>query len=237
MSYRNDVEALQLRLTQHEEELALLRRERARVEAASRDEPALLAQLDRLRKELHARAPHRLPVLDAVRVASPCNESWDAMVGDEHSRFCGRCEKSVYNLSSMTRAAAEALIVAREGKLCVRYYSRPDGTMLTADCPVGVRRKRVKVAVAAGAVAAMATGAMAAMAAYAGGQATAVGKIAVQATEPRAPTPSTVVPQVTPAPVVNEPVEYLGRMVQGDMEAPAPRHPARMGSVAAPRRR
>jgi hypothetical protein len=28
--------------------------------------------------------------------------------------------------------------------MCVRFYQRKDGTLLTADCPVGVRRKRLR---------------------------------------------------------------------------------------------
>jgi hypothetical protein len=71
------------------------------------------------------------------------------MVGDEHARFCKQCEKNVYNLSSMTRAAAEALLIEKEGKLCVRYYQRADGTILTADCPEGVERRRRKIRILA----------------------------------------------------------------------------------------
>ena len=60
----------------------------------------------------------------------------------------------------MTREAAEALVRAKEGDLCVRYYRRADGTVLTADCSVGVRRKRVRWVAAAGAVTALAAGAV-----------------------------------------------------------------------------
>jgi hypothetical protein len=87
----------------------------------------------------------RLPiVLEDVRVASPCKADWDEMSGDERVRFCGQCEKNVYNLSAMTRADAEALVREKEGRLCIRFFKRPDGTMLTADCPVGVERKRLR---------------------------------------------------------------------------------------------
>ena len=87
----------------------------------------------------------RLPiVLDELRVASPCSADWDEMAGDERARFCGKCEKNVYNLSSMSRADAESLVREKEGRLCVRFFRRTDGTMLTADCPEGVRRKRLR---------------------------------------------------------------------------------------------
>ena len=72
------------------------------------------------------------------------------MVGDDHVRFCGKCEKNVYNLSSLSREEAEALLVAKEGKMCVRIFRREDGTVLTDDCPVGVtKRRRRRAAVAA----------------------------------------------------------------------------------------
>jgi hypothetical protein len=78
-----------------------------------------------------------LDLLDSVTIASPCPAVWDAMQGDDRSRFCSTCQKNVYNFASMTAEEATALIVAREGKLCGRVYHRKDGTVLTADCPVG----------------------------------------------------------------------------------------------------
>jgi hypothetical protein len=90
-----------------------------------------------------------LPMLDDVRVAAPCKANWDEMVGDDHVRFCGQCEKNVYNLSSLSRDEAEALLIAREGKMCVRLYRRDDGTVLTDDCPVGVKKRRRRRAVLA----------------------------------------------------------------------------------------
>jgi hypothetical protein len=95
----------------------------------------------------------RLAVLERVGIASPCSAPWEEMVGDDYVRFCEKCEKNVYNLSILSRAEAEALLEEREGKTCVRFYRRSDGTMLTMDCPVGVRRKRVtRVAATAGAL-------------------------------------------------------------------------------------
>src|SRR5262249_31440390 len=65
--------------------------------------------------------------------------SWDAMHGDHQVRFCARCRQDVYNLSEMSGAAAVRLIEARQGRLCVQLFRRRDGTLLTADCPVGWR--------------------------------------------------------------------------------------------------
>jgi hypothetical protein len=75
--------------------------------------------------------------LNNLKVASPCSQDWDAMLGTERKRFCGECKLNVYNLSGMTRAEAENLLHNSEGRLCVRFYKRADGTVLTQDCPVG----------------------------------------------------------------------------------------------------
>jgi len=83
--------------------------------------------------------------LSKVRVASPCPADWDKMIGDERVRFCGQCELNVYNLSAMTEAQAENLIVRTEGRLCVRFFRRRDGSILTQDCPVGLRALRQRM--------------------------------------------------------------------------------------------
>lgn len=80
--------------------------------------------------------------LEALQIAAPCRADWSAMRGDECARFCRNCEKQVYNLSSMTRADAERLIRAPEGELCLRLSRRTDGTVITADHPVGRSRPR-----------------------------------------------------------------------------------------------
>jgi len=75
--------------------------------------------------------------LNNLKVASPCSQDWNAMLGDSRKRYCGECKLNVYNLSGMTRAEAENLVMSAEGRLCVRFYQRPDGSVLTQDCPVG----------------------------------------------------------------------------------------------------
>jgi hypothetical protein len=82
-----------------------------------------------------------LPLLDQLRVASPCSAPWDKMVGTDRARFCGLCEKTVYNVSAMSRDEAEQFLGTVESP-CVRFYQRSDGTILTSDCPVGVSKKR-----------------------------------------------------------------------------------------------
>lgn len=81
-------------------------------------------------------------LLESIRIAAPCKADWNAMTGDERVRFCGQCKLNVYNLSEMTRQEATDLVVAKEGKLCVRFYQRADGTVITQNCPVGLRKLR-----------------------------------------------------------------------------------------------
>lgn len=85
-------------------------------------------------------------LLENIRIATPCQASWEKMRGDECVRFCDLCSKNVYNLSGMSRGEAESLLSDREGRVCVRFYRRKDGTVLTQDCPVGLRAFRFKVA-------------------------------------------------------------------------------------------
>lgn len=87
--------------------------------------------------------------LEHVKVAAPCPADWERMVGDERMRYCDRCSLHVYNLSGMTRREAEALVASSEGRLCVRFYRRPDGTILTRNCPVGLSALRRRAARAA----------------------------------------------------------------------------------------
>lgn len=56
------------------------------------------------------------------------------MKGDDQTRHCGQCDRKVYNLSNMTRDEAEKLVTEAEGRICVRYYVRKDGMVMTRDC-------------------------------------------------------------------------------------------------------
>jgi hypothetical protein len=89
-------------------------------------------------------------VLDQIQVASPCQVPWHTMTGDDRVRFCGKCHLHVYDLSAMQRAEAEALVTRTEGNLCVRFYRRADGTVLTRDCRTVLAAARRKLALMLG---------------------------------------------------------------------------------------
>ncbi|MEA2205923.1 MAG: hypothetical protein QOE77_2699 [Blastocatellia bacterium] len=90
--------------------------------------------------------------LNEMRIASPCPVGWDQMSGDERVRHCRLCDLHVYNISEMTRKEAQSLIAQSEGRICARLFRRADGTMITRDCPVGLRAVRRRVAKSATAV-------------------------------------------------------------------------------------
>jgi hypothetical protein len=81
-----------------------------------------------------------------LRIATPCPISWEQMTGGDGVRFCDHCQLNVYNISALSRIEAEKLIASTEGRLCARLFRRADGTILTRDCPVGLRALRRRVA-------------------------------------------------------------------------------------------
>ena len=91
---------------------------------------------------------HPLPVLDRfdcldhIEIPLPCEVPWDSMAGDARVRHCGQCRQNVYNIASMTRPEALRLMESSGGRVCVRIFRRPDGTVLTADCHERLRQAR-----------------------------------------------------------------------------------------------
>jgi len=165
MSYRDDQAALQSLRDELRRDLAEATRKAEALAGAGQVRDDLTRELASVEARLDRARLRQLPLLESIKIASPCDASWEAMVGDARVRFCGSCQKNVYNLSAMASAEAEQLLARTEGSLCVRLYERADGKVLTTDCPVGVRKKRVKrvkrtvaVAGAAGALATMAFG-------------------------------------------------------------------------------
>ncbi|MEA2552428.1 MAG: hypothetical protein QOJ65_604, partial [Fimbriimonadaceae bacterium] len=93
-------------------------------------------------------------LLKHLRVASPCPVKWSEMRGDDRIRHCAICSLNVYNVSAMTESEAEDLLASASGRLCVQFYRRADGTVLTQDCPVGLAAMKRKLAANAAAAAA-----------------------------------------------------------------------------------
>lgn len=129
------------RLEQLHEELDRVRQARAEAQKLPQQEKEILAQIDELQGKLGKK---RLPLLDLAYVASPCPADWNEMEGDDRTRHCKECQKNVHNLSAMTQDEAERFLQELQGAACVRLYLRKDGSIITADCPVGIKRKKRK---------------------------------------------------------------------------------------------
>jgi hypothetical protein len=185
--------------------------------------------------------------LEELQIASPCSAAWDDMQqlapGDDRVRHCGLCDKNVYNLAGMSRGEATNLVADREGSVCIRMFRRNDGTVLTADCPVGVRAalaaaaRRARREVVFAAAASLA--AVAALVAFLGGPASRKACAAVDAArtgilqrvEPP-PMPPPMPPSMPTMGAVAPPVPET-RAIMGELPAPSP-PPGRplMGRVA-----
>ncbi len=92
---------------------------------------------------------HSLPVisndrdvLDRIEIPLPCHVPWANMTGDDRVRFCGDCRQKVYNVASFTRAEATRLLNDSSGRVCLRIFRRPDGTVITDDCRARLRAAR-----------------------------------------------------------------------------------------------
>ena len=83
--------------------------------------------------------------LNEIKIASPCSANWDEMIGSDRKRYCAECKLNVYNLSDMALQEAENFLINSEGRVCVKFYRRKDGTVLTNDCPVGWQAVKRKV--------------------------------------------------------------------------------------------
>lgn len=80
--------------------------------------------------------------ISSLRIAAPCPASWDGMDGDSRVRHCTLCSLNVYNFAEMTRDEVRELLARSEGRVCARLYRRADGTVITRDCPTGLRALR-----------------------------------------------------------------------------------------------
>ncbi len=161
-------------------------------------------------------AMHTNP-LNHVRIAAPCSADWERMTGTKQVRFCDQCNLNVYNLSGMMRRDAENLIARNEGRLCVRYYHRADGSILTDNCPVGLRALKRRASRMARATLSTVLSFFAGLGAYAGWSKSSSSGSAVMGAIGIAEPVNT-----------SEQVERIemgkqqGRFEMGDMAAPAP---------------
>ena len=80
--------------------------------------------------------------LDRIVIAAPCPIQWDEMPGSDTVRHCTGCAKNVYNISAMSTTDAEQFLGEKGDSECLRFFRRKDGTIITDNCPVGLRALR-----------------------------------------------------------------------------------------------
>lgn len=91
-------------------------------------------------------------MINNIRVASPCEADWEQMSGDNRIRHCHACNLNVYNFSEFSEAEIRELLANRNGRLCGRLFRRHDGTVITQNCPVGLKKVVRRISRIAGAV-------------------------------------------------------------------------------------
>lgn len=93
--------------------------------------------------------------LDSISVPNPCAEDWNKMSGGDKARFCGICEKNVYNISAMTEREADKLLFKNKEKVCIRMEKDARGKVktlknqlhqITRQAPIAAGFKRFSVA-------------------------------------------------------------------------------------------
>ena len=80
----------------------------------------------------------------SVIIDTPCTADWNDMTGSESMRFCHSCKLNVYNISQFSDSEAEKIFGQNlnGNRMCTRIYRRPDGTIMTDNCPRALRRLR-----------------------------------------------------------------------------------------------
>ena len=83
-------------------------------------------------------------LLGRAFIETPCPTSWDKMKGDDTVRFCNLCSLNVYNIANLTDKEADAILSKGKdgGRVCALLYRRPDGTIVTDNCPRALRKIR-----------------------------------------------------------------------------------------------
>jgi TonB family protein len=80
----------------------------------------------------------------SVIIDTPCTVDWNDMTGSESVRFCHSCKLNVYNISQFSDSEAQEIFAQNlnGNRMCTRIYRRPDGTVMTDNCPRALRRLR-----------------------------------------------------------------------------------------------
>ena len=83
-----------------------------------------------------------------IEIKTPCTADWDSMIGNDRIRFCEHCNLNVNDLSQLTPKRVRRLVTKSNGRLCLRYQRRRDGSPIIKAVPaklhkIGRRASRI----------------------------------------------------------------------------------------------
>lgn len=70
--------------------------------------------------------------LPVIQIDDPCPKNWEHMDGDDQSRFCSACEKSVFNFAEMSSKEVKQVLSSGQS-VCARVTRTADGEIVTRD--------------------------------------------------------------------------------------------------------
>jgi hypothetical protein len=77
-----------------------------------------------------------------VSFPEPCSEKWDDMAPRGCNRFCGQCERTIFDLSALDIEEVEAML-ASEGRVCVRARIDNEGVVELKSRPKANARRMI----------------------------------------------------------------------------------------------
>jgi hypothetical protein len=83
--------------------------------------------------------------VDVLTKPTSCDMPWELMDGAGCTRVCPECVKEVHDVTQMNAVDAEGFLAERMGEPPkLRLHRRPDGRLIEAECPRGLRQRRVR---------------------------------------------------------------------------------------------
>lgn len=77
--------------------------------------------------------------LQAIKIATPCHVPITEMEDRGSFFHCHECQLNVYHFSTLSNDQIADLLNQNHERLCVGMFKREDGTIITKDCPLGLK--------------------------------------------------------------------------------------------------
>jgi hypothetical protein len=65
------------------------------------------------------------------KINKPCPADWNEMTGNDASRHCDKCKKSVHNISQLSKEEAEQVLCHSTQSVCIRIQQAANGAFKT----------------------------------------------------------------------------------------------------------